>query len=215
MEKIKSYNEKSLEQETKEEIGKYKDFKDLIKHNKEDIDFEIKIDERNSQFLIIAIHGGNIEPGTTEIAEAISGKNFSFYSFIGKKNSEKESENLHITSSNFDEPRCCDLVRGSSEVISIHGKAGADNFVMVGGLDDDFAEKITNALKTNNFEIRQATENVNGKTTRNICNRGLSKKGVQFEISRGYRNRFLEDPDELLRFSKVIRGAINDLSASA
>jgi phage replication-related protein YjqB (UPF0714/DUF867 family) len=37
------------------------------------------------EFAVIAPHGGAIEPGTTEVAEAIAGDRFSFYTLEGVK----------------------------------------------------------------------------------------------------------------------------------
>ena len=50
----------------------------------------------------MAPHGGGIEPGTTEIAEAVAGHEHTFYSFSGVK--ARGNSVLHITSSRFDEP---------------------------------------------------------------------------------------------------------------
>jgi phage replication-related protein YjqB (UPF0714/DUF867 family) len=65
---------------------------------------------------VIAPHGGGIEPGTSELATAIAGDDFSLYLFEGLKSAGNGE--LHITSTNFDEPisakadmewtgRCC------------------------------------------------------------------------------------------------------------
>ena len=47
--------------------------------------FEIELDERTSPYTVMAIHGGEIEPGTTDIARAIAGGTHSFYTFRGVK----------------------------------------------------------------------------------------------------------------------------------
>jgi phage replication-related protein YjqB (UPF0714/DUF867 family) len=53
---------------------------------------------------IIAPHGGKIEPGTSEIAAAIAGDDYSLYRFQGLR--DRPREELHITSAKFDEPTC-------------------------------------------------------------------------------------------------------------
>jgi len=184
---------------------KYKNFKDLAHHEKEDSDFGVELKDRHSAYVVIAIHGGNIEPATTEIARALAGDDFSFYSFTGKKNSEQESADLHITSSHFDEPRALELVQRSSKVISIHGKSGSEKFIMIGGLDGELIQRIKKALESNNFELDIAPDNVNGDSPENICNKGTSKKGLQLEISRGLRDEFLADKEKLINFCKIIR----------
>jgi len=57
---------------------------------------------RSSGIAILSIHGGDIEPGTTRIANAIAGWDHSFYTFEGIKTARNLS--LHITSTRFDEP---------------------------------------------------------------------------------------------------------------
>jgi phage replication-related protein YjqB (UPF0714/DUF867 family) len=185
----------------------YKSFGELIKYEKEGADFDIEINDRGSHYAIIAIHGGNIEPATTELARILADKSFSFYSFIGN-NTEKECEKLHITSSHFDEPRCYNLVHKSSKTISIHGKSGGRDFIMVGGLDNNLIQRIIDVLRINGFKTERLSDDMNGNSPLNICNKCSSKKGVQFEISRGLRDKFLNDSEELSRFCDIIRSVL-------
>ncbi|KKQ99663.1 MAG: hypothetical protein UT68_C0001G0058 [Parcubacteria group bacterium GW2011_GWC2_40_10] len=183
----------------------YRNFVELHEIEKEGEDFRIEARDIGSKVCVISIHGGNIEVGTTEIAKQIAGERFSFYSFSGLKKSEEESETLHITSSNFDEPQCCDLVFKSEKVLSIHGKGEMEDFVMVGGLDNESMNKVVDALNDSGFRTPQSPENVNGNSPMNICNRCYSKKGVQLEISRGLRNKLLSNESEMLKFCNSIR----------
>jgi phage replication-related protein YjqB (UPF0714/DUF867 family) len=186
----------------------YKNFEELSRHEKEGIDYKVEIQDRASAWAVLAIHGGNIEPGTTEIARLIAGGTFSFYSFIGRKTMEGESRALHITSSHFDEPQGLALVTKSEKVISIHGEGSAESFIMVGGRDSEMIEKMKEILKSNGFELREAPDNLNGDSEKNICNRCLSKKGMQLEISRGLRNTLLSNPGQLQRFCGAVRGML-------
>ena len=85
---------------------KYTCFKDLAAAEKrgEDYDFESRRKDASS-VVVIAPHGGKIEPWTDKIADAIAGKDFSFYCFKALK-----SDRLHIKSHLFDEPTCENLV---------------------------------------------------------------------------------------------------------
>lgn len=186
----------------------YKNFKELVEHEKESVDFQIDINDKKSKYVVIAIHGGGIEPFTTEIAKEFAGDTFSFYSFVGRKNTEQENQRLHIESTDFDEPQCCDLVYKSFKTLSIHGKYGDEEFVMVGGLDNDIIGLIINALMVNNFNVYNAPDNVNGDSPKNICNKCISGKGVQIEISRGLREKFMNDSKELSIFCSIIRECI-------
>lgn len=180
----------------------YTNFEELQKNHTEGVDYFVEQIDQRSFCVVIAIHGGLIEPGTTEVARSIAGDEYSFYTF------KSADEHLHITSSNFDEPRALALVRVSEMVVSVHGKKGIDEFIMVGGLDADLVAQTNKALEENGFVVKTPSENVSGMTTQNVCNRGLTKKGLQLEISRGLRNKLLSDPVLLAYFSGVIREVI-------
>ncbi len=188
-------------------IDTYKNFKELSEYKKEGLDFTIEMVNRESSCVVIAIHGGNIELGTTEIARAIAGEELSFYSFIGK-GTEQECKETHITSTNFDEPKCNNLVSKSLKTLSIHGEGGVEDYVMVGGLDYELIEKISDALKIGGFIIKTPSERINGNAPQNICNKCSSGAGIQLEISRGLRNKLLENPLEFSKFCKAIRSVI-------
>lgn len=181
---------------------KYQNFEELKLHEKGGEDFEIELEERKSPIAVIAIHGGKIERGTTEVARKLAGDKYSFYSFSGLK--ETDNTGLHITSSHFDEPQCCNLVSKSQSIISIHGENNDDSFVMVGGKDEELIEKTSNSLKLAGFQILRPNEGINGNFLNNICNKGLSGKGLQLEISRGLREELLSSTELLEKFCRAI-----------
>ena len=43
---------------------------------------------------------------------------------------------------------------------------------------------------------------------KNICNRGLSRAGVQLEISKKLRDALSKEPDQLKKFVRAIRGVL-------
>ena len=93
-----------------------------------------------------AIHGGGIEPGTTELARRISnvGK-YNFYSFEGLRTNNNDQ--LHITSTNYDEPKLIKMLDKTKETISIHGFSGDDPIVYIGGKDRDMSKSIAKELR--------------------------------------------------------------------
>lgn len=64
---------------------KYRNFADLIRHEREGIDFRICRTIQPARVAIIAPHGGEIEPSTSEIAVAIAGDRYRLYCFEGLK----------------------------------------------------------------------------------------------------------------------------------
>src|SRR5918912_1062843 len=75
---------------------KYPNFEVLSRNETSGIDFRILVRQAAAAFAIVAPHGGGIEPGTSEIADAIAAEEFSFYAFEGLKSSGNGV--LHITS---------------------------------------------------------------------------------------------------------------------
>lgn len=170
---------------------KYTSYQSLKESEQQDADYEILYSSRPSKYIVIAPHGGGIEPGTTEIAEAIAGDTFSFYSFSGIK--EKGNKVLHIASERFDEPIGLTLVQSSGTAVTVHGCKGNDQFVCLGGLNDELVEKISASLKKAGFPVKEeARSHLAGKQPNNICNRSKEGKGVQIEISHGLRKLMIQ-----------------------
>ena len=55
----------------------YKSFRELLEREVEGRDYRIRMELRDPRVIIMVPHGGNIEPMTTEIAEAIAGDDYS------------------------------------------------------------------------------------------------------------------------------------------
>ncbi|MFE0490196.1 poly-gamma-glutamate hydrolase family protein [Streptomyces griseoaurantiacus] len=144
-----------------------------------------------SRLAHIAVHGGGIEPGTTEVADYLAGSGSRFYSFDAMLASGNDQ--LHLDSVNFDEPQALDLVAASDYVISWHGVSGTDQVTYVGGLDGDIAARVMQSLEQAGFTVAPGNQEGNGTSTSNIANRGARSMGVQMELSQALRESFFED----------------------
>lgn len=191
----------------------YESFKELKKREIEGQDYRIRIDLKDEHVLVMAPHGGKIEPGTAEIAEAIAGHDYAFYSFEGLK--ADGNSVLHIESHLFDEPRALQAVEKADIVITVHGQLDQKNaFVMIGGLNDGLCLEIKRQLEASGFQTRPPTEGLGGTDPRNICNRGRSKCGAQLEISRKVRDSLRTSRNQLQSFADAVRRAIRLCLAS-
>ena len=187
-------------------MASYTSFKELADRETEGQDYRIRIELRDARVLIMAPHGGKIEPTTAEIAEAIAGIDYSFYSFEGLKT---DSRMLHIESHLFDEPRALQAVQKADVVVTVHGQLNQkEEFVMVGGLNESLGSEITAQLKAASFQTRPPAEGLMGNDPMNICNRGKSKQGVQLEVSRKVRDLLRHDRDHLKLFCEAVRKGI-------
>ncbi|NWG03450.1 MAG: poly-gamma-glutamate hydrolase family protein [Syntrophaceae bacterium] len=187
-------------------MNSYKSFKELSRHEVDGKDYRTRIQLRDPRVLIMAPHGGKIEPATEIIAEAIAGEDYSFYSFEGLK---EDSQKLHIESHLFDEPKALKAVEKADVVVTVHGQIDQKKeFVMVGGLHDSLRLEIIRQLETAGFQTRTPTEGLMGTDPQNICNRGKSKQGVQLEVSRKVRDLLRANKNELQKFVNAVRKAI-------
>lgn len=177
------------------ENDKYNNFKELSENESQDEDYSISLEKGNPDIVLIAIHGGGIEPGTTELAEQLAlADEYSYYSFQGIK--ATNNTDLHITSTNFDEQEALDLVSGSLYTVSFHGYGEEDEkHTYIGGLDETLSQSIEEELKNASFSVSDAPKEINGKEKENIVNQNKRKKGVQLEISTAQRKAFFENND--------------------
>ncbi|MGZ6225972.1 MAG: poly-gamma-glutamate hydrolase family protein [Syntrophales bacterium] len=185
----------------------YMNFKDLADHEVEGQDYQIRIELRDPRVLIMAPHGGKIEPTTAEIAEAIAGMDYCFYTFEGLK--ADGNSVLHIESQFFDEFRALQTIEEADIVVTVHGQVDQrDEFVMLGGLDDGLRSEIQRQLETAGFQTRPPAEGLMGTDPMNICNRGKLRQGVQLEVSRKVRDVLRANQDQLQTFASAVRKGI-------
>ncbi len=189
---------------------KYLNFEDLARHEAEGHDYRIvsKV-VPSSEVAILAPHGGKIEFLTSELARSIAGADHNYYTFEGMKLSNNRE--LHVTSSNFDEPQCLDLIKSCRQVITMHGLEGGVMEIQVGGRDVDLRARIDAALRKAGFDSKvEITGRYGGADLLNICNRGMLKVGAQIEIRAGLRKILRGDPKAYESFVNATRIAIVD-----
>ncbi len=185
----------------------YMSFRTLADREVEGQDYRIRIELRDPRVLIMAPHGGKIEPATAEVAEAIAGTEYSFYSFDGLK--ADGNSVLHIESHLFDEPRALQAAENADIIITVHGQVDRkEEFVMVGGLDGGLRSEIQRQLERAGFQTRPPPGGLMGTDPMNICNRGRLRRGVQLEISRKVRDVLRTNQEQLQTFAGAVRKGI-------
>lgn len=202
-------------------MDRYTSFESLNRSEHRDTDYRVERRIGSSGIAILSIHGGEIEPGTTCIADAIAGPEHSFYSFEGTKS--RGNLSLHITSTHFDEPTAMEIVCQSDIIVSIHGSARTEPVVNLGGLDIELKDRIQDILSDAGFQTTECSEPAFGGTdSANICNLCGRGMGIQIEISRGLRSLMFRDltpsgrkhPTEVFcRFTQAVREAIAPFAA--
>jgi phage replication-related protein YjqB (UPF0714/DUF867 family) len=168
--------------------------------------YNISLELRNLKFLVLAIHGGKIEPGTSELAKAIARDDLSFYCFEGVK--PDHNRTLHVTSTNFDEPTALAMTREHQIAVSVHGFKSDAKITIIGGADDALRKRIGDALALGGFSTQYGSQHLGGASPDNICNKTRSGKGVQLEVSSVLRRLFLTDRNAMKLYASAVRVAI-------
>ena len=173
-------------------MDRYASFKDLQDHEVEGTDYRIRSRAGSTGIALLCIHGGDIEPGTSEIADGIAGDDHTYYALEGMKSSGNRT--LHITSTVYDEPWSIEIVCKSQIILSVHGCSEMEETVHIGGLDQALRERIAKELAERGFEAAIASNSrLRGTDHRNVCNLCGRGMGVQIEVSRGLRRRMFRD----------------------
>ncbi|WP_270912317.1 poly-gamma-glutamate hydrolase family protein [Staphylococcus saprophyticus] len=178
----------------------YKSMTELIRKHDKTSDYMFEVGYRNSDTLITAIHGGGIEAGTTELALLTSElSNSNYFSFKGLK--AYGNTELHVTSTNYDNPLLLTLNQNADKTIAIHGYSGTEKNTFIGGNDKQLVTLITQYLKEKGFYVEIAPTRIGGSKESNITNKNKRGVGVQLELSTSLRKALFEGSD----FSKKNR----------
>ncbi|QVQ52296.1 poly-gamma-glutamate hydrolase family protein [Spiractinospora alimapuensis] len=179
----------------------YANYAELAAHETEGVDYRRTTRAGGTDLAHIAIHGGRIEPPTTELADhAAQAGDHAFATFEGIKRSGNGV--LHITATRFDEPMTLEVVAASDYTISWHGAAGDHPTTYVGGLDTELRDTVRAELRASGFDAPDSIpDGLAGEDPDNIANRNARGAGVQLEITHAQRATFLDDgsPTETFR----------------
>ncbi|WP_258527955.1 poly-gamma-glutamate hydrolase family protein [Streptomyces sp. NBRC 110611] len=162
--------------------------------------------------MIMAMHGGGIEPGTSELCLGIAGYDprdltarpaggpvYDYWMFEGLRKPSQSNpgvpsnRELHVTAKNCDDHVALSMAASSLNVLSLHGctaeQAGAPakrpEAVVIGGRNTAFQRYLTEELRAAGFQtVDGATKpDLNGDHVRNPCNRTMLGKGGQLELT--------------------------------
>ena len=162
-------------------------FSELQRHAQRGRDYRVAVRRGATGLLVMAPHGGGIEPGTDHLAAALAGRRHAFYAFAGLKPHGNAS--LHLSSHRFDEPTARRMVHAARGVLTLQGHHGGDGVICVGGRDREGGRVFQRCLRQAGFKARSCgRKGIAGRHPANLCNRGRSGRGVQLEIARDLRH---------------------------
>jgi phage replication-related protein YjqB (UPF0714/DUF867 family)/phage baseplate assembly protein W len=161
------------------------------------IDYDIKNRYGVGDYLIfIAIHGGAIEPPTSQLAAYCAGTTGAYYSFEGL--SDLTASALALPATTFDEPFCQVNVGNAARGISLRGvedQRETEEVAYVSGLDDVLVALVSQELTTAGFIVDTPPLRFEGSDQQNIINKTRLGAGVQIDLTRSLRKSFYADGD--------------------
>lgn len=192
-------------------IDRYENFAALAAQEREGTHYRVHAIQRHSPVLIMAPHGGFIEPGTHYVADYLAGDRHSCYVFETLE-PRARGKGMHITSRRFDEPRALALVTAAQIVVTVHGRKDKDDAwsAWVGGLHDPLRDAITAALDEAGLAAKAVGDGhpLAGRDADNICNRGRAGAGIQLELPARLRQLLVADPEPRQAFVRAVHDAL-------
>jgi len=186
-------------------VDRYENYAALSRAARRNIDYQVVVIRvPDARVVVVAPHGGSIEFRTSDIARAIAGDIHSLYLFEGTM--YDNNRDLHVTSHNFDEPECLQLIGQHDVVLAIHGCTGSGNAVYVGDLDDAGRQHMAHCLRKAGFDAQLDGHQFPASNPKNVCNRGARGMGIQLELSRPQR-----DALDVTRFAQTVRHSLATL----
>ncbi len=192
----------------------YSSFNELFA-SEDAADYTIKTTDIGSDTTILALHGGGIERGTSELVEALNGYGkYNTYLFEGRKTTDNQS--LFLRAIKFDEPKAVSLVKDSDYTVSVIGAAGDDEVTYIGGQNKLLAELLKLHLINKGYRVQTLSlpDRIAGVMDSNIVNKnkefsgGYQLGGVQIAVSKGLRDKFVADPNVLNDYADSINAAL-------
>lgn len=162
----------------------YANWAQLAAANSEGIDYRLPIRKNNSVFAHIAIHGGAIEPGSSEMASEVAAQTYqSYYSLEGIKPANNST--LHIVSTNYDEPVGLNLVKKANYCVSYHQYPGTGGVAdcRVNGNDFTLRSTIIAYLRNAGFTVGAGDSEGDESNIANIALKTTRGMGINIEMS--------------------------------
>lgn len=197
-------------------MDRYRCFAELTRFETLGKDYRIHAKKGSTGIAVMAPHGGGIEFGTNQMAQAIAHPDHTFWAFLGIKKTGNRI--LHITSTRFDAPEALHIASTAQTVITLHGCHGDESFVYVGGKHGPLKEKLCRALIKAGFNARISKKaGLRGESPLNLCNKCRTGKGVQLEVTTELRKRMFtrtrdrgikKHSEDFLRFTSTVGTAL-------
>lgn len=143
--------------------------------------FRVLCLDRKSPVTVMSVHGGFIEPGTSELARFVAGRTYNYFDFQCLR--ADMAKDMHVTSTRFRDEGLTALLDRSVIAVSIHGMGNQKQpAIWLGGINHRLKEIVYNVLFGKGFPISLEAPLYKGEHPGNVVNLPR-ENGVQLEIS--------------------------------
>lgn len=129
----------------------FNSFPELVLNCDANLDYRVQVTDRGATTTIICIHGGAIEPLTSELAAAIAGAEYNLYDLQGLRAGDNQI--LRIPVARFEEVRLFTLLKRSQIAVSLDGVPGVDQVVHLGGCNALLKQILCTQLTQSGYRV--------------------------------------------------------------
>ena len=172
-------------------MAPYRDFSELVLYATKGKDYRIDILDRGVGITVTAIHGGGIEPLTSELAAAIAGGEYNLYDLRGLR--RVGNEELRVPVARFEEMRLRGLLSRSRLAVSVQGADGSEPAIGVGGRNRRLRQLVADSLTEAGFAVHKPLTPAPSHDPTLFFNTPTDG-GIQIEFTRGLRESMVGGP---------------------
>ena len=162
----------------------FRDFAAMVVETHKGQDWDLIIKDPSAAAVIIAIHGGEIEPLTSELATTIAGDDLNLYDLRGIRASNNAQ--LRIPMIRYQEMRLDFLLRNCRAALHIEGSPDEGQALVIGGANVRLVQDLGQALATAGFELGEPVSAPLLSSPRRFYNH-CPLGGAQIEVPQGLR----------------------------
>jgi len=200
-------------------------FPELVLNCDVNLDYRVQVTDRGATATIVCIHGGAIEPLTSELAAAIAGVEYNLYDLPGLR--PRDNRQLRIPVARFEEVRLFTLLKRSHIAVSIDGVPGADPVVYLGGSNALLKQILQDQLAQSGYQVSTPYTPGAAHDPARFYNAPIAG-GVILELSKALRAEMTAEPlsgrswqqptcwqGSFIRFVAAVRSALQTCTVQA
>ena len=166
----------------------FSDFPTLVLNTTKGEDWDLLIQQPGAPIAIITIHGGAIEPLTSELAAAIAGDEHNLYDLRGVR--ATGNAELRVPAIRFQEMRLQMLLERCQTALHLDGVDGDEPVMYLGGRNTSLISHLEEALSAAGFRVEPPPSPLMVQSRQRFYNQP-ELGGVQIELSLGLRQRMV------------------------